>query len=470
MPHGYVHLSLLETVVGSISAGACLAVILTYFTFADIRTLRYVELVFYVSVSDLFGSIGVALGSNPDGSFACWFQGLTSNINYMSSVFWTTVITYQLWLAVYEGITLKDMTYIHIFCWFFPVVWALLPLTTNTYGNTEDDQSAWCFIADRKNSPAWGLVTWEWMSFYTWIWLTIFANTTMLVMIHVKLREILRTGITAAEEAKKLVTKVNKLVYYPIILMVCWAPSTVIDMISNVSVPNESDRGFMMGTRLSTVLACSQGWLLAVTFFTMNPIIRYKWYALWSGKPVVYKNRTTEKYTFDVDPQRDSDDLSVYSAGDEDDYVPPSRTSMFASTTVASGALSVRPHPGSPSVPIKQPPLPSSVGGGSSLDSGSDFMAGAGGSSLMSRGEAGGSSLVTSPTLASSVGTVTSLPSSASKTTGGEVEVRTYSITETDASNLRVLSRSISTGRKDSTNLDAVNSVLSPIFEDVDVV
>lgn len=77
-------------------------VILTYILLPQTRKLRYVELVFYVSINDFFASIGVSLGETKDGSFACWFQGLTTNYNYLSALFWSGVIIYQVLRLFYS--------------------------------------------------------------------------------------------------------------------------------------------------------------------------------------------------------------------------------------------------------------------------------------------------------------------------------------------------------------------------------
>lgn len=109
-------------ITGLISLFGSFLVIATYFMFADLRRLRYIELVFYVSINDAIASIGkskqqqrssnfvsyfiphkfvgAALGPVPDDTFACWFQGLTTTANYVSSALWTTVIGEFSYIAV----------------------------------------------------------------------------------------------------------------------------------------------------------------------------------------------------------------------------------------------------------------------------------------------------------------------------------------------------------------------------------
>lgn len=70
----------------AIAAGmSCLgsgSIILTYFMFPGIQKLRFIELVFYVSCNDFIASIGAGLGHTSDPA-ACWFQGITTNYNYL---------------------------------------------------------------------------------------------------------------------------------------------------------------------------------------------------------------------------------------------------------------------------------------------------------------------------------------------------------------------------------------------------
>ena len=105
-----------EIAAGSASACGSLIIILTYLLFSNLRKLRYIELVFYVAVNDFIASIGLALGPSPNDSFACWFQGLSSTINFISSAFWTVIILYQVYLVVVQnGKVLQNMFWIHVF-------------------------------------------------------------------------------------------------------------------------------------------------------------------------------------------------------------------------------------------------------------------------------------------------------------------------------------------------------------------
>jgi hypothetical protein len=131
----------------------CASVILTYAMFYELRRFRHIELVFFVTVNDFFATLGTAFGFTGNGTALCWYQGFTSNFNYLSSAMWTVVMGYQLIFIVYGGNRIEDLTRIHCLCFFFPLIVALLPLTTNTYGN-DGEALGWCFIGTRKVSDS----------------------------------------------------------------------------------------------------------------------------------------------------------------------------------------------------------------------------------------------------------------------------------------------------------------------------
>lgn len=99
----------IEQLPAILSIAGSSSVLLTIFLFKDLRALRYVELVKYVSFSDLMASISLSLGKTQTGSFSCWFQGIISNWFYLSAILWTSVIIYQVWLIVTHGKVSKSL-------------------------------------------------------------------------------------------------------------------------------------------------------------------------------------------------------------------------------------------------------------------------------------------------------------------------------------------------------------------------
>ncbi|KAJ1396759.1 hypothetical protein B484DRAFT_263340 [Ochromonadaceae sp. CCMP2298] len=145
-------------------------------------------------------------------------KGMSSTFNYISSVFWVTTITYQVWVVVKRGPVIRNMIGFHLVSWGVPLALTLLPLTTSTYDNP-DDEPTWCFVADRKDSPAWSQLFWFIASFYIWLWGAMVLNAFLLLSILVELR-----SISVVPPALK--STVLKLAFYPVITALSWSLNT----------------------------------------------------------------------------------------------------------------------------------------------------------------------------------------------------------------------------------------------------
>jgi hypothetical protein len=207
--------SITETLTGSISALACLCVILTYIFFSEIRKLRYVELVFYIALNDFVASIGISLGSQNNNSFACYFQAIATNLCYLSSCFWTTVITFQVKQIVYSGKILKDLTPFHAICWGLPMVLTFLPLFSISLGRSDDDSPSWCFITNpRPGFPQWIETFWMYAMFLFWMWLSVLINLFLLFCSWWRLKSM----AVVSSDVKQTI---SKLAVYPIVITFC---------------------------------------------------------------------------------------------------------------------------------------------------------------------------------------------------------------------------------------------------------
>jgi hypothetical protein len=264
-----------ELTVGIASAIGCTVIVLTYVLFPKLRKLRYVELIFYVALNDLMASIGMALGPSENGTAACWYQGLSSTGSYLSSVFWTSVITYQVYeVVVKEGKVLKDMATIHKVCWGLPLFLTFIPLSTSTYNNP-DDEATWCFVADRRGSPPWSQLFWFIVSFYMWLWMAMLWSAFMLVSIGLKLRK-----LRVVPEV--ILSTIGKLALYPVIITVCWSLNTLANIytFSTGHTYDDLSTPWLIVTNLGIVMATLQGLLNALVFLSVNKIVREHWACL----------------------------------------------------------------------------------------------------------------------------------------------------------------------------------------------
>jgi len=134
--------SLAMQIMGSVGCVFAVAPILTYVMFPGVRRLRYCELVVYISINDLISSLGVALGAVENGTVACNFQTFSTTAEPVAAGFWTVVIAYQLYYSIYYKKMIRNLLPFHFICWLWPAIVTLLPLSTNSYANP-DDESSW---------------------------------------------------------------------------------------------------------------------------------------------------------------------------------------------------------------------------------------------------------------------------------------------------------------------------------------
>lgn len=283
-----------EVIPGIISSVSSFSVCLTYAMFPELRSLRYIELVFYVSINDFIASIAISLGYSPSGSAACWFQGIATTYNFLAAILWTTIITFQVYMVVCHQNVIKDLTYAHVICWGLPLIATLLPLSTNTYA-VPDDESNWCFVADRSDSPKWGEIVWFVLSFYGWIWLAMLFNIVFVVAIVYRFYQM-------QDVPDRVVSTIRKLLLYPIIISFCWSMSTFTDLYSTVYDGTFSS-SFYIVDGVATILAVSQGFLFAVVFFGFNPLVRKAWLDLFRKMGLLKPEK--------MDQPRDRDDKSI---------------------------------------------------------------------------------------------------------------------------------------------------------------
>lgn len=240
-----------------------LSVIITYLFFVELRQLRYVELVFYISLNDFIATFGIILAATINTPSACFFQAFVVDFNFMASMMWASYVTYQVWTVVCRNKIDQNFFWGHVLCWGLPLLTTVLPLITNDYGYTDD--LPWCFLINRKNSPPWGLLVWGLLSFYAWFWLGVIISIAFVVHIFIKMRQMDIVLDTVRHTMRKLCL-------YPIITTICWG------LLSTSTVFGDS--GYGNETTLESVgihLAILQGVLNPIVFFRFNPTVRKRW-------------------------------------------------------------------------------------------------------------------------------------------------------------------------------------------------
>jgi hypothetical protein len=262
------NISVLLVIPSVLSIIGTVLILFTYYKFPRLRTYRHVELAVYVALNDLWAAIELSLGQLQSDSPACWFQGMGSSYNFLSSVMWNSVITYQIYLIVHRGVIIENMTKFHIICWGFPLFPVMLPLITNNYGA---NANTWCFLVNRPDSPKNSMFVWEIMSFFFFLWLSVIFNTVVFSLIIYRLKEM------ECAESLSAYKPLYRLAFCPFILVLCWSLPSFLIIYDAVTESNYDGPGAIALDSLSTFLPPFQGFLMAVAFFTVNESARHEW-------------------------------------------------------------------------------------------------------------------------------------------------------------------------------------------------
>jgi hypothetical protein len=256
----------IPSILSAIGAGT---IVLSFVVFRkELLKKAYMEVLFYIALSNLLTSVGSSIGIPPDGSGLCWFQGVVTNIFSLSGCLWTMVIPILLLKVLNNKNDSKKSQPVplsaHILCWGIPLIATFIPLVNATYGSPE---GGWCWIVETNRTPAWGLEVWFWVSFYGWIWMTMVTLLCQFVYILYKLQGV---STNTAESFRPVFYDLGG---YVIIIFICWLTPCVSDfMLSDTETP-----GYAVLQILGSILPCSMGLLGAVLFWSRNSKVRNKW-------------------------------------------------------------------------------------------------------------------------------------------------------------------------------------------------
>lgn len=171
-------------------------------------------------------AVGLMIGVSEDGSMACWWQAILTNICPLWSIFWSTMIIFSVICFLRDPKTRTEpiSLYTHIVCWLLPVLLTFLILSTNKFGCYDGEEECWCFIADRENSGKWLTQFWGIVSFYMWIWIALIGYCCGFIY--------LLSVVPNIDEAKNRIRLVlaRQLLGYPLIYVVTWTLNMVYDI------------------------------------------------------------------------------------------------------------------------------------------------------------------------------------------------------------------------------------------------
>lgn len=282
--------SLLMILCGSISCFGTSLVIVFYWTNKSLQKSIYNQVIYYISISDFFSSLGGSFGYVHEKSLLCKAQAILTNIFPLSSVFWVTIMIYIYvkLLTSYESVHAIHST-IHIFCWGFPILLTFLPLTTNKFG-VIDGEVGWCWLDERSSTPPWASFFWNILSFYLWIWLAIGVYLLFYFYILYEIRNRYETF----RSSDNILRTLHKISLYPLSVVACWFIPCVYDLFEYYG---SSTTNNLLFQQLSSVTPMLQGTFTCIIFVSTNSEVIFTSMDQLSRKYFPFLQRNTTQTT-----------------------------------------------------------------------------------------------------------------------------------------------------------------------------
>jgi len=262
-------------VMSALSIVFCTPVLASFAIFPELFKKSYHCVVFYIAICDLFTGIGGSLGTQTASEVGarCWIQYLLTNNFMMSSIFWCTAISFNLYNLTVRGVVQNKewRLYEKIICWGIPMFITILPFSTENAG-ADDGYSSWCYLVNRSGRDDESLqIFWAVFSNFLWIWIGVFAMAAFLGLTFLKVHR------TFSILNGKIEIAIKKLILYPIVSVIQWTPATVhAFMFETKTIYMFTMDAFI----LYRFLIFSGGVFTSLIFFSSNKNIRVAWFEL----------------------------------------------------------------------------------------------------------------------------------------------------------------------------------------------
>lgn len=222
------------------------------------------DLIFFLAISDLIRCISTFIKtsdfSNSEIDAACIAQGFFLNFSEMSSICWTSVIAFSIYIGTRKNTDVVKYSQRYLFFFIYsygvPLIFTIGPLATNSIGPA----GAWCWLNTQnlENSSAW---IWS-LLIYIINWTNILFNL-IAVIFAVRYFKIRAFEIKEGDQkqANFLRNFCIVLKFFPIILIVCWIFPTINRIV--LFATREEHVGLYS---VSAFFACMQGFLNAIVY------------------------------------------------------------------------------------------------------------------------------------------------------------------------------------------------------------
>merc|ERR1740117_1185625 len=232
-----------------------------------------------MALSDFFGSFAKLLGDTGDNSPGlCQFQAVVSTFFELASVLWASSIAF----TMHQAFLRKNPSFsssevgrytkrYHAVIWSFSLLFTLLPLTTDSFGDT----GGWCWIKNATDMDH----AWRYIVFYVWVWLAWGYSCYVYCNVRSAMQDAQEGADAAATRAQRAVMR--RILFYPLVLVVAWAPASI-----NRAYELFTDDSVMFLTILHAVFQGLYGFLNALVY-GMIPAVHKRIRAKFCGAKAV---------------------------------------------------------------------------------------------------------------------------------------------------------------------------------------
>jgi len=171
----------------TLSLVGSLFIICNYCMFTALRKNFAFKLIFMIGISDLILSISNLMGA-PDHGAQCYIQAILQEIGDISGILWVCTVSWTInKLTTLTKLPTKQelkalYKRMHIVIFIITIIFALLPLTTSSYGPS----GGWCWIS--MDNPV--DIMWRYLLFYVPLWIAIIYMIVIYCKVYKRLREI----------------------------------------------------------------------------------------------------------------------------------------------------------------------------------------------------------------------------------------------------------------------------------------
>jgi hypothetical protein len=242
------------------------AVLLTALVFPAMRSRLFMQIIIYISLTNMLAALVSCFGFPTDHSFLCTAQAFFAPYFFISSWLWTTMLAHQLFTVATKAKFGISHAYMQAICWLLPLMWCLLPLSTNRYGRDDDDgePTSWCYIAGRPHDGE----LWRIFNF------VLPLCVCLSIMIYYSVRTFYlfySIGLNRPD----LYATVHALMLYPLAMILTWGPNLILLMVLSSHAITPASSISILNT--SSILCTQSGTITALIFFYKSREARYRW-------------------------------------------------------------------------------------------------------------------------------------------------------------------------------------------------